>query len=105
MLEFACVSVIFNEMSDQTFGREPANWHASHLYFTEHSCFFSFESSSVFQMRNWKLKEVKRLSDGHRNRANQGFLVKPMVFDLFREINPKFRGGVIRCSLSDSFTY
>lgn len=56
-------------------------------------------------MRNWKLKEVKRLSDGHRNRTNQGFLAKPMVFDLFREINPKFKGGVIRCSLSDSFTY
>lgn len=56
-------------------------------------------------MRSRKLKEVKRLSDGHTNRANQGFLVKPMVVDLFRESNPKFKGGVVCYSLSDSFTY
>lgn len=37
------------------------------------SRFFSFESLTDFQMRNRKLKEVKRLTDGHTNRTNQGF--------------------------------
>lgn len=67
--------------------------------------FLSIESSSVFQMRNWKLKAVKRLTDGHTNSVNQGLLMKPVVFGLFREINPKLKGGVMCYSFCNSITY
>ena len=54
-------------------------------------------------MRN-NLEEVKRLTDGHTNRAHQGFLVKPLVLDLFGEMNSKFKGGVLCYSFCNSST-
>lgn len=87
------ISVIFNAVSDQSLvspvGSQLAYIILVILYRTPHIS--SFESSSVFQMRNQNLKEVKRLIYVHTNKANQGFLVKSLVLDLFREINSKFR--------------
>lgn len=48
------------------------------------SHFFSIESSSFSDEKSEAL--VKRLTYGHTNSANQGFLVKLVVVDLLREI-------------------
>lgn len=52
-------------------------------------------------MRN---QRQKRLTDGHANSVNQGFLMKSVVFDLFREISPNFKGGVVYYSCCNYIT-
>lgn len=65
------------------------------------SRFFSFESLADFQMRNRKLKDSLVVTQIGQIKV---FLVTLMLFDLFREINPKFKGGIMCYSFSNSFT-
>lgn len=92
ILGFACVCVILNEASDQfgeSFG-EPTGIH----YICD-----SLQSSITFLVcwvicfsdEKWEAL-VKRVTDGHTNGTYQGFLLKPVVFDLR---DPEFEGGVL----------
>lgn len=98
MLVFAYVSIIPHEVSDQSVANAVESQLAYMIlimFYRVLPSFFSVRSSPLFDMRNQKLKEVKRLTDGHTDSVSQGFLLKPMVFDLLGERHPKFKGGVM----------
>lgn len=60
MLEFACVSVILDEVSDQSLLSPVGNQLAYVVLLNQRTfTFLSLEPSSVLEMRNWKLKEVE----------------------------------------------
>ena len=100
---FACVSVIPIKYLIRACGVLLGSQLASVALEIGLSCFFLLSPHPFCRWEMGSLKEL-RLTAGHTNSANQGFLVKPVAFSLFRERNPKFKGGVMCYSFCNSIT-